>query len=54
MRLPRPSVEGLAMTGERGQLVIPGEDPESRKRNHLKLLWIPAFAGMTRLGYIPQ
>ena len=35
------------MTGERGQLVIPGEDPESRKRDHLKLLWIPAFAGMT-------
>ena len=45
--MPRPDKSGLAMTGERGELVIPGEDPESRKRDHLKFRWIPPFGGMT-------
>ena len=44
---------------EKWQLLIPavrrsGEDAESRKRNHLKFRWIPAFAGMTGLGHIPE
>ena len=48
LRLPSPHTR--CHCEARFHTVIPGGDPESRKCNHLKLLCISAFAGMTGKG----